>query len=257
MLERGRHGRSRGRADALHGDALLPRPGRHRKRPAREEKLFRRFKAEESAQAITAKRRLLSPEDNNERQPIHEHESVPLETHAADGRVDRDRRRLALRPISRSTLKVFRSSSCSPPSPWRPRLQASGAGRHLHRRHRRLRHQVHAQQRPAGQEVPARDAGLRRARSSTPTATAGSTSCWSTAATGRRAGATPCPRSTGTISNGTFTNITAGSGLDVEIYGMGVAVGRLRQRRPRGRLHHRARRRPAVPQRGRAASSGT
>ena len=45
---------------------------------AREAKLFRRFKAEEAAQAITAKRRMVSPEDNNERQPIHEHESVPL-----------------------------------------------------------------------------------------------------------------------------------------------------------------------------------
>ena len=48
-------------------------------KPAREETLFRRFKADESSQAITAKRRLLSPEDNNERQPIHEHESVPLQ----------------------------------------------------------------------------------------------------------------------------------------------------------------------------------
>ncbi|HWM90916.1 MAG TPA: tetratricopeptide repeat protein [Thermoanaerobaculia bacterium] len=45
---------------------------------AREAKLFRRFKAEESSQAITAERRRISPEDNNERQPIHEHESVPL-----------------------------------------------------------------------------------------------------------------------------------------------------------------------------------
>jgi tetratricopeptide (TPR) repeat protein len=47
-------------------------------RAAREAKLFQRFKAEESSQAITAKRRMMSPEDNNERQPIHEHESVPL-----------------------------------------------------------------------------------------------------------------------------------------------------------------------------------
>jgi Flp pilus assembly protein TadD len=39
----------------------------------REEKLFRRFKADESAQALTAKPRLLSPEDNNERQQIHDH----------------------------------------------------------------------------------------------------------------------------------------------------------------------------------------
>ncbi|HCC56460.1 MAG TPA: hypothetical protein DEQ47_04230 [Solibacterales bacterium] len=46
-----------------------------RDKAAYEEKLFRRFKAEESSQSITAKRRMLSPEDNNERQPIHEHES--------------------------------------------------------------------------------------------------------------------------------------------------------------------------------------
>ena len=45
---------------------------------AREQKLFLRFKAEESAQSITAARRLQSPEDNNERQQIHEHESVRL-----------------------------------------------------------------------------------------------------------------------------------------------------------------------------------
>ena len=45
---------------------------------AREEKLFRRFKAEESAQSITAIRRRISPEDNNERQQIHDHESVAL-----------------------------------------------------------------------------------------------------------------------------------------------------------------------------------
>ncbi len=45
---------------------------------AREQKLFERFKAEESSQSITARRRLLSPEDNNERQPIHDHESVNL-----------------------------------------------------------------------------------------------------------------------------------------------------------------------------------
>jgi len=45
---------------------------------AREETLFRRFKVDESAQTITARPRLRSPEDNNERQPIHEHVSVPL-----------------------------------------------------------------------------------------------------------------------------------------------------------------------------------
>jgi Tfp pilus assembly protein PilF len=49
-----------------------------REKAEREEGLFRRFKAEEAAQSITAIRRRLSPEDNNERQQIHDHESVPL-----------------------------------------------------------------------------------------------------------------------------------------------------------------------------------
>jgi tetratricopeptide (TPR) repeat protein len=44
----------------------------------REAQLFQRFKAEESSQSLTAKRRLISPEDNNERQNIHDHTSVDL-----------------------------------------------------------------------------------------------------------------------------------------------------------------------------------
>jgi len=40
---------------------------------AREQKLYMRFKADESAQSITGPYRLKSPEDNNERQQIHEH----------------------------------------------------------------------------------------------------------------------------------------------------------------------------------------
>jgi tetratricopeptide (TPR) repeat protein len=51
--------------------------GDHEK-AAREEKLFRRFKAEEASQAITQRRRMVSPEDNNERQMIHDHDSVQL-----------------------------------------------------------------------------------------------------------------------------------------------------------------------------------
>jgi len=39
---------------------------------------YLRFKADESAQTITGPYRLLHPEDNNERQNIHEHVSVPL-----------------------------------------------------------------------------------------------------------------------------------------------------------------------------------
>jgi tetratricopeptide (TPR) repeat protein len=45
---------------------------------SREEKLFQRFKADEAAQAITAGRRMISAEDNNEQQEIHDHESVDL-----------------------------------------------------------------------------------------------------------------------------------------------------------------------------------
>jgi tetratricopeptide (TPR) repeat protein len=44
----------------------------------REETLYRRFKADESSQAITGPYRQLHPEDNNERQQIHEHVSVAL-----------------------------------------------------------------------------------------------------------------------------------------------------------------------------------
>ncbi len=42
----------------------------------REEKLFRRFKADESAQSLTEQPRLKNPEENNERQPIHDHDSL-------------------------------------------------------------------------------------------------------------------------------------------------------------------------------------
>jgi hypothetical protein len=45
----------------------------------REEILFERFKADEDSQMITASVRRQSPEDNNERQAIHEHVSVLLE----------------------------------------------------------------------------------------------------------------------------------------------------------------------------------
>jgi Tfp pilus assembly protein PilF len=39
---------------------------------------YLRFKADEASQAITGPYRQLNPEDNNERQSIHEHKSVPL-----------------------------------------------------------------------------------------------------------------------------------------------------------------------------------
>src|SRR5262249_32784462 len=44
---------------------------------AREQALYTRFKADESAQAITGPYRQLHPHDNNERQAIHEHVAAP------------------------------------------------------------------------------------------------------------------------------------------------------------------------------------
>lgn len=44
----------------------------------REQKLYLRFKADESATAIAGPYLRAHPDDNNERQPIHEHTSIPL-----------------------------------------------------------------------------------------------------------------------------------------------------------------------------------
>jgi Flp pilus assembly protein TadD len=42
------------------------------------ETLYKRFKADEASQTLTGNYRRLNPEDNNERQAVHEHVSVPL-----------------------------------------------------------------------------------------------------------------------------------------------------------------------------------
>jgi len=68
-----------------HYTAMLAQRGLGNEAEAeRQQKLFQRFKAEESAQSVTGVRRLLKPEENNERQQIHEHESVPLQQPAVD-----------------------------------------------------------------------------------------------------------------------------------------------------------------------------
>ena len=71
----------------MHYTAMLAQRGLGNAAAAsREQQLFMRFKAEEAAQAITGDRRRVHPEENNERQAIHEHESVPLNALAADRR---------------------------------------------------------------------------------------------------------------------------------------------------------------------------
>lgn len=74
----------------------------------REQKLFERFKAEESAQSITAKRRLVSPEDNNERQPIHDHESMPLNALPAEAQPLNVTKHAA--PASKSAVLMHKSN---------------------------------------------------------------------------------------------------------------------------------------------------
>ena len=67
---------------------------------AREEALYRRFKADEASQAITGPYRQLHPDDNNERQSIHEHRSsgAPVAFRAA--KPDGGNRRVTSEPVA-------------------------------------------------------------------------------------------------------------------------------------------------------------
>ena len=87
------------------------------------------------------------------------------------------------------------------------------------------------------------------ARSSTTTPTAGRTSCWSTAWTGRATSASgPTLKLYRNNRNGTFTDVTRAAGLDVEMYGMGVAVGDFNNDGFPDVLRDLRRAEPAVPQ---------
>lgn len=71
----------------------------------RERKLYLRFKADESAQAITGPYRQLHPEDNAERQQIHEHRSIPLGNGQPAGPAGRVARRRGGRPGANVALR--------------------------------------------------------------------------------------------------------------------------------------------------------
>ena len=59
---------------SAHYNLMLAQQGAgNREEAMRERALYERFKADEAAQAITGAFRRASPEDNNERQAIHEH----------------------------------------------------------------------------------------------------------------------------------------------------------------------------------------
>src|SRR5581483_9430336 len=66
-----------------HYNLMLCYNGLGRENLAKEhEARYLRFKADEASQAITGPYRQLHPEDNNERQPVHEHQSVTLPKNA-------------------------------------------------------------------------------------------------------------------------------------------------------------------------------
>jgi tetratricopeptide (TPR) repeat protein len=68
-----------------HYDLMLCYKGLGEEKQAHEHEVrYLRFKADEAAQAITGPYRQLNPEDNNERQTIHEHVSAPLPTRATN-----------------------------------------------------------------------------------------------------------------------------------------------------------------------------
>jgi tetratricopeptide (TPR) repeat protein len=77
---------------------------------AREEKLFRRFKAEESSQSITGKRRLASPEENNERQVIHDHETVDLTAKKIPGPRDLTKAKTVAPAVAKAPVKSTKNN---------------------------------------------------------------------------------------------------------------------------------------------------
>ena len=107
--------RSRGSADALHGDALLPRAGQTASRPRARRSCSGASRPTSRRRRSPQRRRLISPEDNNERQPIHDHETRAARTPASeDG-------------------SSSRSAVVGGAARW---LRRAGR-RHVHRRHRR------------------------------------------------------------------------------------------------------------------------
>ncbi|HXJ95206.1 MAG TPA: tetratricopeptide repeat protein [Terriglobia bacterium] len=78
---------------------------------SREEKLYLRFKANESAQAITGPFKLDHPDDNNEAQPIHEHVSVALNQRAGRKQYAESRRPRPAVHVNTAAAKGLGSSA--------------------------------------------------------------------------------------------------------------------------------------------------
>ena len=96
------------------------------KRAKEHQQRYLRFKADEASQAITGNYRRLNPEDNNERQAIHEHVSVPLpafSTKAVPGKYSR-----STPTHVGTTAHVGTAASALPPSEARSRATTTATG---------------------------------------------------------------------------------------------------------------------------------
>ncbi len=100
-----------------HYNLMLCYQGLGRKEDAdREKKLYLRFKADEASQALTGPYRQLHPEDNNERQAIHEHESAPLTPVPTTAHPAVPRRTVVVRPPAPQPHQVSKNSGRFPES---------------------------------------------------------------------------------------------------------------------------------------------
>ena len=77
---------------------------------------YLRFKADESAQAITGPYRQSHPEDNNERQPIHEHYSVALQNGNPPQKKSKNAKVVATSPLSSKASEKQNARSATPSS---------------------------------------------------------------------------------------------------------------------------------------------
>ena len=95
---------------------------------AREEALYRRFKADEASQAITGPYRQLHPDDNNERQSIHEHVTVPVSPTKLTSNDSRSLPAKAGSHASSSVASGFSRKAASPVASGFSRKAATGGG---------------------------------------------------------------------------------------------------------------------------------
>ena len=219
----------------MHYTAMLcyARPGRRGKRAAREEKLFRRFKADEvvagdhrataawpARKTTTSGRRFTITKRWHCWPVAAATEARGRDPSGAHGKAavlfDRVRGDASWRRVSRCCVAGQVVGSGSRERSWRC---------DVHRRHRGRGHQVHAQQRPGGQEVAARDDGRGRGVLRCRRRRLARHAARQQQRLDSRAGGESLRALYRNNRNGTFTDVTAGSGLDVEMYGMGVAVG--------------------------------